>query len=113
MKMLYRPGRHIPVVLLQSEPPRCAAHGYESRPRTITSVTPQGSCLRSLLFIIYLNDFAKCLNISKAGMYADDTHLTVTSMNVDELVHKAQEELTHISEYIRIDILSASPQKTE
>ena len=46
-------------------------------------------------------------------MYADDTHVTLTSMNVDELVHKAQEELTHISEYMRLNKLSANPEKTE
>ena len=64
-----------------------------------------------LLFIIYLNDFEKCLEVSKAGMYADDTHVTVTSMNVEELVCKAQEELTHISGYMRLNKLSANPQK--
>ena len=47
-------------------------------------------------------------------MYADDTHVTLTSiMNVDELVHKAQEELTHVSEYMRLNKLSANPQETE
>ena len=91
----------------------CAANGYESRPRTVTCGIPQGSCLGPLLFIIYLNDFEKCLKVSKAGMYADDTHVTVTSMNVEELVHKAQEELTQISEYMRLNKLSANPQKTE
>ncbi len=62
---------------------------------------------------MYLNDFEKCLKVSKAGMYADDTHVTLTSKNVEELVHKAQEELTHISEWMRINKLSANPQKTE
>ena len=27
---------------------------------------------------------------------------TVTAMNVEELVHKAQEDLTHISDYMRL-----------
>ena len=44
-------------------------------------------------------------------MYADDTHVTVTSMNVEELVHKVQEELNHISEYMRLNKLSANPKK--
>ena len=44
-------------------------------------------------------------------MYADDTDVTVISMNVERLVHKAPEELTHISEYVRLDTLSANSQK--
>ena len=44
-------------------------------------------------------------------MYADDTHVAVPSMNVEELVPKAQEELSHISEYIRLNELSTNPQK--
>ena len=81
----------------------CAANGYESRPRTVTCGIPQGFCLGPLLFIIYPNDFEKCLKVSKAGMYADDTQVTVTSKNVEELVHKSQEELTHICEYMRLN----------
>ena len=46
-------------------------------------------------------------------MYADDAHVTVTSKNVEHIVHKAQEELTHISEYNRLNKLSANLQKTE
>ena len=42
----------------------CAANGYESMPRTVTFGIPQGSCLGPLLFIIYLNDFEKCLKVS-------------------------------------------------
>ena len=53
------------------------------------------------------------MKVSKAGEYADDTHVTVTSMNVEELVYKAQEELTHISEYMRLNKLRAHAQKAE
>ena len=78
---------------------------------TVTCGIPQGSCLGPLLLIIYLNDFEKCWKVSKAGMYADDTHVTLTSMNVEELVHKAQEELTHISEYMTLNESSVNPKK--
>ena len=39
--------------------------------------------------------------------------MTVTSVNVEELVRKAQEESTHISEYMMSNKLSVNPQKTE
>ena len=64
-------------------------------------------------FILYLNDSEKCLKIFKAGMYADDTHETLTSMNVEELVHRVQEELNHVSECMRLNKLSANPKRTE
>ena len=46
-------------------------------------------------------------------MYADDTQVLLVSSNVDELVHKAQDELGNISEWMRLSKLSANPQKTE
>lgn len=95
---------------LENRKQYCAANGYESRPRTDTCGIPQGSCLGPILFIMYLNDIEKCLEVSKAGMYADDTQVTLTSKNVEELTIP-QEELTHISEWMRINKLSANPQK--
>ena len=62
---------------------------------------------------MYLNDFEKCLKASKAGMYADDTQVSLASSSVDELVRKAQDELSNISEWMRLNKLSANPQKTE
>ena len=91
----------------------CKLNCYESRAKTVTCGIPQGSCLGPLLFIVYLNDFEKCLKASKAGMYADDTQVSLASSSVDELVPKAQDELSNISEWMRLNKLSANPQKTE
>ena len=66
-----------------------------------------------LLFIVYLNDFEKCLKACKAGMYADDTQVSLASSSVDELIRKVQDELGNISEWMRLNKLSANPQKTE
>ena len=66
----------------------CKLNCYESRAKTVTCGIPQGSCLGPLLFIVYLNDFEKCLKASKAGMYADDTQVSLASSSVDELVRK-------------------------
>ena len=54
---------------------------------------------------MYLNDFEKCLKASKAGMYADDTQVSLASSSVDELVRKAQDELSNISEWMRLNKL--------
>ena len=53
---------------------------------------PQGSCMGLLLFIIYLNDFEKCLELTRANMYADDTHVTLTSNNIEDLIANAHKE---------------------
>ena len=46
--------------------------GHKSKAKMVTCGIPKGSCLGTLLFIIYLNDFEKCLEFSTASMYADD-----------------------------------------
>ena len=91
----------------------CSVNGQQSGARLVTCGIPQGSCLGPLLFIIYLNDFEKCLEFSKASMYADDTHVTLTSSNIDVLLTNAHKELRNISEWMRVNKLSANPQKTD
>ena len=46
-------------------------------------------------------------------MYADDTHVTLTSSNTDDLLTNADKELRNISEWMRINKLSANLKKTE
>ena len=50
---------------------------------------------------------------SKAGLYADDTHITIASTNVENLNQKAQMELSNISTWMGINKLNANPKKTE
>ena len=98
---------------LENRQQYCKLNCYESRAMTVTCGIPQGSFLGPLLFIVYLNDFEKCFKASEAGMYADDTQVLLASSSVDELVHKAQDELGIISEWMRLNKLSANPQKRE
>ena len=89
----------------------CSLGDQKSSESFVTCGIPQGSCLGPLLFIIYLNDFEDCLVHSKAGMYADDTHVTLTSDSLAELFESAREEMMNISEWMRINKLSINPQK--
>ena len=46
-------------------------------------------------------------------MYADDTHVTLTSSNIGVLLTNAHQELRNISEWIWMNKLSANLEKTE
>ena len=46
-------------------------------------------------------------------MYADNTHATITSNNLEKLLESAQRELLNIPEWMRINKLTANPKKTE
>ena len=64
-------------------------------------------------FIIYLNDVQRCLEFSRANMYADDRHVTLTSNNIVDLIANVHKEFRNISEWMRVNKLNANPQKTE
>ena len=46
-------------------------------------------------------------------MYADDTHTTIASNDIRELVRMTKKELLNISDWLRVNKLSANPKKTE
>ena len=46
-------------------------------------------------------------------MYADDTHVTITSNNLESPLENAQRELLNMTEWMRINKLTANPKKTE
>ena len=79
-----------------------SGNGMISMASEVTCGILQGSCLGPLLFIIYLNDFEKCLTLSKASVYADDTTVMITSNDVEKILHEAQ-ELYNLSEWMIIN----------
>ena len=91
----------------------CVANGHRSNIKSITSGILQGSCLGPLLLIIYLNDFEKYLEVSQASLYADETQITITSDEIGKLLLDAQQELSNLFEWMKINKLSPDPAKTE
>ena len=89
----------------------CTVNGQRSNMDYVNCGIPQRSCLGPLLFIVFLNNFESCLEFSKASMYADDTHTTIASNHIAELMHMTKKELLNISDWLRVNKLSANPKK--
>ena len=62
------------------------------------------------LFIIYLNNLRKFLEISRASIYADDINITIVSDDVTKLVEDAHHEF---SEWMRVNKISPNPKNSE
>ena len=91
----------------------CRVDGQNSSTKSVNCGIPQGSCLGPLLFIIYVNDFERCLQGATPNMYADDTSITCSSTDSDSLLRNINNEMTSIAEWMRLNKLSLNADKSE
>ena len=63
----------------------CRVNGVASNMGEINCGVPQGSCLGLILFLICINDLPLSIKNNKVTMYADDTSISYSSKNIDEL----------------------------
>ena len=79
----------------------------------LISSVPQGSILGPILFIIYVNDFPKCLRYSSCLAFADDTTILMSEKNKKNLYEHANEELNNIDNWLVANKLSLNIVKTK
>ena len=79
----------------------------------ISSSVPQGSILGPLLFIIYINDFSKCLKYSNNLSFADDTTIILSAKNNNLLFQKGNKEFENIDNWLIANKLSLNVKKTK
>ena len=79
---------------------------------TITCGVPQGSTLRPLLFLLYINDLPNSSEKLSFRIFADDTNIFFTGSNPNEVEFPMNEEIKLVLKYCSINKLSVNFKKT-
>ena len=66
----------------------------------IKSGVPQGSILRPLLFLLYINDIQNCSKIVSIILFPDDTNIFYSHNCLKELNDIMQTEINKISKWL-------------
>ena len=66
-----------------------------SKFQTIKCGVPQGSCLGSLMFLIYINNLPNATQC-QTTLFADDTTLHLSNKNLNDLQHEMNKKLNKI-----------------
>ena len=74
--------------------------GVSSVKNRIICGVPQGSLLRPLLFLIYINDLPNYLEHSIGRSFADDTNLTFSAMDLSILQTEMSNDLNRIFDWL-------------
>mgnify|MGYP000297251403 CR=1 FL=1 len=92
---------------------------FKSTLANIQTGVPQGSILGPLLFIIYINDLSTVSDLFDPIMYADDTTLISSLLNIQRanitqnVNLNINKELNKISKWMRLNKLSLNENKTK
>ena len=85
-------------------------NGVSSDWLTVICGVPQGSVLGPLLFLLYTNDLANSTKFS-INLFVDDTCLSMSSTNLNELNRKCNIEATSVDNWFRANRLTTNSKK--
>ena len=88
-------------------------NGKKSHAREIRCGVLQGSNLGPILFLLYINDLPKCLETTKANLFADDTNLSCAGLDANEIETKLKRDLDNVHSWLRCNKLTLNDSKTE
>ena len=75
--------------------------------------TPQGSCLRPLLFLIFTKDFYLCIENGSCLLSADDTTLYYSHKNIRYFKWSIEHDINRIMDWFKANKLTLNISKTE
>ena len=82
-------------------------NGHKSDSLSITCGVPQGSILRPLLFLLYINDLPNTSKLLSFHLFADDTNIYCLRKNLNDLELILNQKLHAVAEWMKsIDQLS-------
>ena len=84
-----------------------------SSTKVISCGVPQGSILGPLLFLVNINDLCNICKLTTPILFADDTNLFSSGTDLDIMECIINEELTHISELLKVNKLYLDIKKTQ
>ena len=93
----------------------CIYEGGKSNAEPLNIGVPQGSILGPVLFLLYFNDFIRCLKHTKVVQFADDTVIYTSSKDFSAVESMLNSDLISISEYFERNqlIINLNKGKTE
>ena len=91
----------------------CRVGGVDSETGEVEVGVQHGSCLGSLLFLIYINDLPSAVQSSTVSIYADDTSLCLKSKDISQLNEAINVDLEHLDSWLKGNKLSLNVAKTQ
>ena len=87
-------------------------HNVDSNLRRMNICVPQGSVLRPLLFLLYINDITRVMDENSCILFEDDTTLLFTDMDHCALENKANKYIGYIYSWLCFNKLTLHLDKT-